>query len=104
MNIKTIRRVIETLQASNERQSKFLEKLPRGFGEALFDNTYVDAFIETQAFLLEELLGEELFDEVSWFLYDWAPGYDIVSQQSSYKIENLEDFIKYLKAEYAELS
>jgi hypothetical protein len=89
-----------TLRASAER---VLAQLPSEFGEFVVTNSYTD-LIEQQKELALRLAFGAFWEDVSWFLYDWRPGFHISVPSDNgtsikYVINNIDDYLDYAKKE-----
>lgn len=104
MNVEQIRTVLEFLYERREREDVYLNKLGEvdsAFSTAIFDNDFVNNLFEENTFLIEQLFGQELIDEVLWFLYDFRCSKNkrqvIEIDDVKYEITDLQSFLDYLQ-------
>lgn len=87
--------------SETEIRKAFLSRLPSSISFAVTQNEYVDSLDSTLTSTLKLLLKEELVKELEWFSYDWRAGFEIWNVAGTkYEINNLEDYFKYLEAEF----
>jgi len=92
----TFRKVLEDNLSCKEINIKYIDSIPRDIVSAFFDNEYVNNIAITAENTLITLLGPDLYDEYTWFFWDWKPGYTIEIQDHKYIINNIDDFMEYL--------
>lgn len=73
----------------------FFDSIPNSISLAFFDNPMTNASNMLIEDLLEYHLGDRLYQEVMYFLYDYREGFTHADKYSS-----LELFITYLKKEF----
>lgn len=71
-----------------------LNKYPNNYSAFLFDDDYFNDTLMLNSYLLEKLLGSE-YDCVSWFLWDWKPGYTVTHNKIEYVIMNIDDYLQF---------
>jgi hypothetical protein len=92
----TFRKVLEDNLSCKEINIKYIDSIPKDIVSAFFDNEYVNNIAITAENTLITLLGPDLYDEYTWFFWDWKPGYTIEIQDHKYIINNIDDFMEYL--------
>jgi hypothetical protein len=92
----TFRKVLEDNLSCKEINIKYIDSIPKDIVSAFFDNEYVNNIAITAENTLIILLGPDLYDEYTWFVWDWKPGYTIEIQDNKYIINNIDDFMEYL--------
>ena len=95
------RRTLAELLQCRQKGQEWLDEVPASIKEAFYDNEYVTSTDDMFTAVLEAWLGNQvLIDDVSWFLYDWRPGFDILVQRDdkeiSYTINDIDDYVQYL--------
>lgn len=95
-SVDTFRKLVEDNLSYKENNIKYIESIPKDIASAFFDNEYVNNIAITAENTLVTLLGSNLYDEYTWFVWDWKPGYTIEIQDHKYIINNIDDFMKYL--------
>lgn len=99
-----VRNLIEKLTELHAIENNWLDDINLEIRSAFFDNTYCNSILKERDIALDFALGD-LWEDVSWFLSDWKPGYKIscckpfVPQETIYIINDLDDYMKYLEAE-----
>lgn len=97
-------RLLRILSAK-EAQDKYIDSIPSDIRDAIFDNTYSNEQGMLNDFLMKELFGDQLVEEVYWFLYDWKPGVTITTRTSSgspivHVINTIDDFVGFAVQHY----
>ena len=84
-----------------EDGDKWLNKVPSDISAAFFDNDYVNS-IENRQDLTMKMLFDDMYEDISWFLYEWNPsrGEVITAKGVKYNIKNLDQYISYLIKEH----
>jgi hypothetical protein len=95
-SVDTFRKVLEDNLECKKDNIEYIDSIPKDIASVFFDNVYVNNIATSLDNTLETLLGVELFDEYTWFVWDWKPGYTIEIQDHKYIINNIDDFMKYL--------
>ncbi len=96
---------VEQFVETEYKMTSWLDTVPEQIRSAFFDNDYTDSQGYFITYLVETFLGDNLAEEVFWFLYDWKPGADIyVTKEGggsiTYTINNIDDFVAYCATEY----
>ena len=105
MEQQKFKNLIIELKKYDESANAWLDSIPREINSVFFDNPYVDSLQHTKELLLASLFDKPLIDEVEWFLYEWSENKDeslrtiTYPDGSKYVINNVDDFVQYLKAE-----
>lgn len=87
-------RKIKDLEKSGD---KYLTTLPGIFNMLLIDNEYSVSKDLIQAVLMRNIFAD-MYDDVTWFLYEWRPGFSITTQDGTeYIINTEEEYYKYLE-------
>ena len=71
-----------------------IDKYPRNYSDFIFGDDYVNDTLMLNSYLLEQLLGPE-YDCVSWFIWDWKPGYSAGFNGVEYVINNIDDYLRF---------
>lgn len=64
----------------------------------ILDNEYSNCNALIQSALLKQVFGD-MYEDISWFLYEWKPGYTIGVGDVTYVINSEEDYYKYLETQ-----
>ena len=93
--------VVKQLRQSMQRQDEYLAELPREFQEMLFDNAYSNYFEIQRDQLMQALFGNEMYEDIMWFLYEFTPGKStgphIIVDGKEYVLLSDEDYYRYLE-------
>lgn len=90
---------IYSLHQELEAYNTKMHQLDRGFSNYLIESPAVLISNRISDKLMTALFGEML-EDVLWFLYDWKEGYEIEVDGKKYIINNLDDYLAYVKAVY----
>lgn len=92
--------LVKQLRESMKRQDEYLEALPREFQEMLFDNAYCSYFEIQRDQMLQVLFGNEMYEDINWFLFEFTPGKSpgphIIVDGKEYVLNSDEDYYRYL--------
>ena len=95
-----IKKLLEQITSIRKTNSNWLDTINYEVREVFFENTYVNnLYIELDMLLKFIFKDPLLFDDINWFIHVWQTGYTITVDDKVYKIETLDDYIEYLKAE-----
>jgi hypothetical protein len=83
------------VELKNQRYT-YLESIPSDIQQAIFDNKAMDTLERAQDMLINEYFAEDA-EAVFWFLYDWEPGFLVGINGTNTKINNIEDYITWMK-------
>lgn len=84
------------LVKNNEEREAYFESLPRDICMAFIDNGYCNNLLHERDMLIDNVFGEHAA-AISWFLYEWKPGYDVGINGRMFKIYNIDEYILYMK-------
>jgi hypothetical protein len=73
MYLEDFRLIVSRLEEDNKKSEKYLESLREvdsGLSTFLCENKYTDILYFQNQFLLPKLLGNELYEWASWYLYE----------------------------------
>jgi len=79
------------------KRNKWFKSLPLDINSAFFDNEYVNSLYNDNSMLIEKVF-DEYAESVSWFLYEWKPGYEVEFNGKTTKINNIDEYIKWMKS------
>lgn len=103
MNIKAseLKTFLSKYRQDMERGDKWIYALPIDISAAFFDNKYIDSLYARESLSMQMLFGD-LYEDISWFLYEWKPehGEITMSDGTKYNIQNLDDYMAYLVSEH----
>lgn len=96
--LKLISKTIEEYK----KRSEWLDSIPCDISSAFFDNAYVSSLEKLNETLLQEILGETLYQELTWFLYDKPQGKSSITFSDGvvFDVDTPEDFLNYLSVVY----
>ena len=86
--------LFRTLYKNNESRVAYADSVPMDL--PIFDNFYVDSLLMENDLQIEEVFGEHA-SSILWFLYEWKPGFEIGQGDVVVKIQDIEQFIQYMK-------
>jgi hypothetical protein len=75
--------------------NEFIDKIPYSIAAPIFDNEYINEFHKINELLLKEYFGVHA-DSISWFLYEWKPGYEVSMNDVTTTINSLEEYIDWM--------
>jgi hypothetical protein len=84
------------LHKSHIEREEYADKVPSDLGQ-FFTNCYVNSIWQDYDLLSRAAFGEH-YDSVCWFLYDWKPGYEVGYGDVVVKIESIDQYIEWMKA------
>ena len=91
--------ILRKLYKNKVKRDNFLD-CPEEYREVVSASTfteYVDTLHHDYELLLEATFGEH-HDSVTWFLYDWQPGFEVgVRDVDSTPIHSIDEFIEWMK-------
>lgn len=76
----------------------YLDLIPEDIAQTIFDNNYANMQDRIIVKLLKTIL-KDYYEDVTWFLYDWKPGYTITVENTTYVINSLDDYLNYASKE-----
>jgi hypothetical protein len=89
------------LRAARAAQDAYIDSIPRDIMDAFFDNEYVNQYDKMVSLVVETMLPSEISDWLFYFLYEWNPGYIIVSSDGvPYKIETEDHIFNFMLKEF----
>lgn len=89
--------LVKSLREARNTQDNFIDSLPSSINEAFFDNGMVNSLYSTQSKLLKIVFGE-LYEEISWFLWEFKDGAKMWEADGTERIFATEDdYYKYLE-------
>jgi hypothetical protein len=98
MKANEIRSLIEVLTEEQRKSEEWLDTINQEVCSVFFDNFLVNSLYKRCDICMKLALGD-LYNDVYWFLNDWAPGYSITINSNEYVINNLGDYMNYLITE-----
>ena len=97
-NSTELHQLLETILKFRNEGTEWVESLNSDIRSAFYENKYVNSILMEIDVLLKLAVGNELIDDVEWFLYEWKPGFNIQIDDQTHEINNLGDFMRYLVA------
>lgn len=91
--------LVRKIKGLNILGDAYLNTLSAPFDTVLIDNEYQDTNGRIQDLLMRRVFGD-LYEDVSWFLYEWQPGFNIKTEKGvEYTFNTEEDYYKYLETQ-----
>jgi len=95
--------LVRTLHERLHAEKAFLDSLPSQVSEFVATNDLSELLYDQRELLCAAAFGER-WPDVSWFLFDWLPGFAItvgVDSQTpkDYVIHSVDDYLAYAKNE-----
>jgi hypothetical protein len=78
-------------------RDQYIDTVPKELQEAVFDNTYINSALLCIDRLIESVYGEHS-EAIFWFLHEWKPGFCICIGHIEYTINNIDDYIDFMKS------
>ena len=103
MYLEDFREIVEKMVATHEAKTHYTNKLREVdliLGDFVIENRYTNLIEMENEYLLRKLLGENLCEDVFWFIYDWKPGYEVGIDNVTYKIEDINSYMSYINNVY----
>lgn len=88
--------IFRELYANILKRDEYFDRLPRDINMFVVDNGYTDNLLHERDKLIEHIFGEYA-DAITWFLYDWKPGFECGCLGVCVPIHNIDEYIDYLK-------
>lgn len=93
--------LVHTLVKNNKEREDYFDSLPVDLACFFGDNVLINSVLMDNAFILRKYLGESLYEELAWFLYEWKeqdPEYHTItlSNGKEFIISNTQEFIEYI--------
>lgn len=88
--------VFRALVESNNKRNNYIDSVPRDIQSVVFDNGYVDTILRDNTMLIDAYFGEYA-QSVSWFLYEWQPGFEVGMNGETEAIYNFEQYIDWMR-------
>jgi hypothetical protein len=76
----------------------YVKVLPYEISRAIFDNEYSNSQGMINDMLCDTIFGKDI-ESINWFIYDWQPGYKVESNDKTFVINNLDDYIAFIESE-----
>lgn len=71
-----------------------LNKYPSTYSTLIVSDEYVNDTAMVNNFLLQLLLPDH-YNCLTWFLWDWKPGFSVIDNGIEYVIHNIDDYLKF---------
>jgi len=89
--------LFRVLHASNIERDKYMDSIPREFRECILFNDYVRSLHNDFNTMLDFVFQEHSYS-VSWFLFDWEPGFTVSGiGEKECPIHNIDEMIDWMK-------
>lgn len=92
----TKEQLFRNLYKSMVTRNEYIDKIPNDISGAFFDNEYVNTFYIDINEMLTYIFGDAS-ESINWFLYDWHPGYEVGSGNIEKQINNIDEYIDWMK-------
>ena len=110
MYIEDVREIVERLEADQSQFDSYIDsinKLDPSLCEFVLENKAFNIHAMQNTFLLEKFLGAELYDLLSWYLYDRplvkasdTGHYNIETNGVKYLVTDVNSLMDYIKVNY----
>lgn len=84
------------------QQKEYLDTLPSNLSTALVEDALVLSLEETLRDFARAHLGNFMFEEIEWFVYDTSLPAVLVYKGVTYTFNSKEEFFDYLEKEYGD--
>ena len=101
MKFKVFEGLFKLIKGQKEVRYKFIDSIPSSIRVVFFDNEITKSLYKEIGVLSEELFGEELLDDINYFLYECSSNCNIVKDNKEYYIKNEGDMVNYFKQAYS---
>lgn len=101
--------IVLAIDAAREAEA-WIDSLPVEIRDAYFDNTYTNSYGRVMDAALKMALGQELYEDVMWWIYDAKSQIETAGQtvieidrgiaSVRYCLRCNQDYMEYLEAEY----
>lgn len=100
MKAAELREFLVEYRKTQTKGQEWLDTVPRDINSAFYDNPFVESFYANNELLMRAAFGE-LYEDIYWFLEEWHPsiGKITMPDETSYDIQNVDDYILYLITE-----
>lgn len=93
--------LVRKLKEQLAEEAVFLDGLPAQVSEFLGTNALTE-LLRSQCEVLASAAFGEHWPDVNWFLYEWRPGFEIVTdattpRAATYTINSIDDYFAYAK-------
>jgi len=93
--------LVGQLHEHKAAENAYLDALPAQVREFIGTNEFSEMLYAQRALLSRAAFGET-WPDVEWFLYEWRPGFEITTDNSTpraatYVINSLDDYLAYAK-------
>lgn len=93
----TREQIFRKLYDEQVRRDKWFDSLPSDISVAFFDNEYTNSLDVANSMLMAKVF-DKYTESVSWFLYEWKPGYEVGFDGKHTKINNIDEYIEWMKS------
>lgn len=94
--------LITQLCSLREQENLALDAFPNVFQVALLESDYVAALFGQIRVLLQHSFTEGELEDVTWFFYEWQPGFSVVVNGKEWVINNEVEFLEYFAAQHCQ--
>lgn len=105
MYLEDFHEIVERLEEDHKKSKEYIDdlrKIDSSLSDFIVENKNIDIFYFQNEFLLKKLLGDELYEWVTWYLYDLpclnqddTPNCSVDGVE--YKVCDLESFMDFAK-------
>jgi hypothetical protein len=79
------------------RRDEYLNTIPSDINGFIFENRYVNYLLDDYSTMLKVIFDEHA-EAIEWFLYEWKPGYEVEFDGKTTKINDIDEYIKWMKS------
>jgi len=88
--------IFRKLYESELNRVAYIDSIPIDIRSGVFDNLYVNEYDRDHVMMLNHIFGDAT-DSITWFLYEWAPGWEVGYHGIERKINTIDEYIDWLK-------
>lgn len=89
--------IFRKLYQSELRRTAYIDSIPTDLRGGVIDNQYVNDYSRDYMMMLGHIFGDDT-DSISWFLYEWKPGWEVGYHRGvERKINSIDEYIDWLK-------
>ena len=84
------------LVENESNREKYFDKIPSDISMFVIDNEYTNNLLHERDMLIRLVFGEHA-EAIEWFIYEWVPGRDVACNDKSATINNIDEYITWMK-------
>lgn len=103
MYLEDFREIVENVVSFKTIRDSYTDNLREEDStlcDFVIENRYNESVFRENDYLLQKLLGIQLYEDLMWYIYDWKPGYDVVVENVTYTIIDINSYMNYINNVY----